>query len=128
MGKTQVNDDLQAEIEHDFNRVVLTPDGTIGRVIGYSEDARDCYTIVQHMGGRICHHSCVGMYYSLWRLKGQGYVLAHNGEEWDDYYRLDNMLALNGAPKQDEFKVEIDHENVDAYQFHSTPEEALNEG
>ena len=118
---------IPPEIEHDFNRVVLTPDGTIGRVIGYSEDKYDSYTIVQHMHGKIVHHSCVGMYYSLWRLKGQGYVLSNSDEEWDDYTRLDNTLELNGAPKQTEFRLDIDHENVSAYGGYHTPEEALDE-
>jgi hypothetical protein len=130
MGKTQVNDDLQAETEAMFNHVVIAA-CRLARVIGYHEDKHDCYITVQYMAdvygepGRIVHMSWVGGVTSLWRLKGQHYVLAHNGEEWDDYTRLDNYLTLNGAPKHNKFRLDIDHENVSAYGGYHTPEEAL---
>jgi hypothetical protein len=115
-----MNDNLQAETELMFNQVVLDGGGILCRVIGYSEDKYDCYVTCLHMApygeqGKIIHHSYVGGVTSLCRLKGQGYVLAYNGEEWDDYYRLDQLLELNGAPKQKEFRLDIDHENVSAY-------------
>ncbi len=121
------DNELQAETELMFNRVVLDGGGTLCRVIGYSEDKYDCYVTCIHFGGKIVHHSYVGGVTSLWRLKGQRYVLANNGEEWDDYTRLDTMLELNGAPKQKEFRIQIDHEDVSAYGGYHTPEEALDE-
>jgi len=111
---------LLKETEAIFNRVVIAG-SDLARVIGYSEDKCDCYVICQHMAnhygepGRIVHHSYVGGVTSLWRLKGQSYVLSTEGEEWDDYTRLDTLLELNGAPKATEFRVEIDHENIEAY-------------
>jgi hypothetical protein len=103
---------LLEEIRSRFNQPVLTSDG-VGRIVGYSEDSCDCYIIIQYprpgvrMNSRI-YHTMVGGYYWLDRLKGQNLVISYNGEEWDDYYRIDNMLELNGAPKEKEFLIEND--------------------
>jgi hypothetical protein len=76
----------------------------LGRVVGYGEDEDDCYFIVQHMRPKgAVWHSCVGGFYSLELLRGQGYVRSSEGEDWDDYVRLDTVLSLNGAPKAETF-------------------------
>lgn len=124
-GNYRVSEDneLLKETEAMFNRVVLDGGGTLCRVVGYSEDKYDCYVTCRHMGasygemGRLIHHSYVGGVTSLWRLKGQRYVLSHDGQDWDDYYRLDQLLLLNGAPYEKEFLLDIDHDNVAAYGF-----------
>lgn len=82
----------------------------IARLIGYGEDDLDCYLICHHPkypDGEIKWHTAVGGYVFLDRLKGQGYVRSISGEDWDDLWLLDNYLSHNGAPKADEFKVEI---------------------
>jgi hypothetical protein len=84
----------------------------IARVIGYGEDEMDAYVIARHPNGsqaaKRCGkqeiwHTCVGGYHFLDRLKGQGYVRSTGGEDWDDLVRLDSFLALNGAPRAEQF-------------------------
>lgn len=98
---------IREEFEKHFNEPVLVMD-RLARVIGYGEDEMDCYLIVQFLGGAVIWHTAVGGYYWLDRLKGQQYVKAHNGEDWDDLVRLDGDLTRGGAPKRDTFMVEID--------------------
>lgn len=99
-------DPLEEEVRKHFNEPVLLG-FDVGRIIGYAEDDRDCYMIVQHpfqlQGGGIVWHTMVGGYIYLDKLKEQGVTLASNGETWTDYWRLDNLLELNGAPKATEF-------------------------
>lgn len=90
-----------------FNEPIIVINEIV-RLIGYGEDESDCYLICQKMGGEVFWETCVGGYYWLNRLKGQGYVRSTTGEGWDDLTRLDNILSLNGAPKADEFKVVIE--------------------
>jgi hypothetical protein len=101
-----MNMDVEAEFKAHFNEPVLIMD-RLGRVIGYGEDEQDCYMIVMYMGGKIVWNTAVGGYVFLDRLKGQEYVKATNGEEWDDFVRLNNILELNGAPKQKEWRKEL---------------------
>lgn len=97
--------DLEVEARKYFNAVVLTASGELGRLIGYGEDDDDCYFIVQHMRPHVTPvwNTCVGGFIPLERLKGQGYVRSTSGEDWDDYYRLNQLLRLNGAPEAEEF-------------------------
>lgn len=92
----------------------------IARVIGYGETAIDCYIIALHPeypDGKVVWHTCVGGYYFLDRLKGQGYVKSTGGEDWDDLTRLNSSLSLNGAPKQDKFRLDLDHGNEELQWF-----------
>jgi len=93
--------DLEAEVRTHFNEPVLTH--KLGRVIGYSEDECDCYIVIRYIGGDVRHHTMVGGYYWLNRLKGQRHVKSNSGEDWDDLFRLDRFLALNGSPKEPQF-------------------------
>lgn len=104
-----------AECRAHFNEpILLFPD--VVRLIGCGQDDDDAYIIVQgtrHTAKKyawaedgIWRSTAVGGYMWLDRLKGQGYVKAHNGEDWDDLVRLDSWLALNGAPRRDEFLYE----------------------
>jgi hypothetical protein len=90
-----------------FNEPVLTYD-KVGRVVGYAEDAMDCYIVIDYPDpdGRV-YHTCVGGYIFLDNLKKQSIVHAHNGELWNDFTRLDNFLAMNGAPQAEEFVLDI---------------------
>lgn len=106
-GKMEVdNQYLLKMCQSHFNEPVLTDFG-LGRCIGYGETAVDCYIIIQALHGEISWHTCVGGYYWLDRLKGQGYVVGNSGEEWDDFYRLNKLLELNGAPKKASFQLEL---------------------
>lgn len=80
----------------------------VGRVIGYAEDDHDCYVIVKfphHPEGRTVYHSCVGGYVFLDGLRSQDATRRTDGRTVDDLDRLDNMLALNGAPRVESFLV-----------------------
>lgn len=91
-----------------FNEPVLVG-FQVGRLIGYGEDDCDCYLAIhypKYPNGEVRYHTAVGGYIFLRTLRDQHVVNAHNGERWDDYYRIDNMLSLNGAPKATEFLVQ----------------------
>ena len=88
-----------------FNEPVLTM-FDLGRLVGYAEDDSDCYLIVNYPNGtdrQTVWHTCVSGYTFLRRLKGQELVISYQGERWDDFHRLDNVLELNGCPKVPEF-------------------------
>lgn len=87
-----------------FNEPVLVG-LEVARLIGYAEDERDCYVVLQYPGGRTVWHTCVGGYHWLDRLRGQHLVISTAGERWDDFYRVDSDLARGGAPKAAEFSV-----------------------
>ena len=95
-----------------FNEPMLTDKG-LGRCIGYGEDESDCYIIIKNQLGRVYWQTCVGGYYWLDRLKGQQYVKSTQGEDWDDFFRLDNSLALNGCPKEKEFMLALNHDDME---------------
>jgi len=87
-----------------FNQPVLMMDKTV-RLIGYAEDEMDCYLIVKDCQLGEYWHTAVGGYIFLDKLKEQNLVVASTGENWDDFYRIDNFLELNGASKEKDFKV-----------------------
>jgi hypothetical protein len=89
------------EVKAHFNEPILIW-STLCRCVGYAEDEWDCYIIVDEIGGRRGYVSLVGGFIYLDRLKGQG-----EGGEWDDLKRLDLLLELNGAPKVNEFVLEV---------------------
>lgn len=102
--------DIEQMCRDHFNEPVLMM-FELARLIGYAEDESDCYLIVKYPDRGVVWHSAVGGYTFLDRLKGQGFVVPtypeFEGEGWDDLIRLDNMLALNGVPKEKEFIVDI---------------------
>ncbi len=88
----EISQDLHDLVKAHFNEPVLT-DFQVGRIIGYSQDAMDCYMMIRYPNPtKVIHHTMVGGYYFLDRLKGQNLVISTQGEEWDDYFRIDNML------------------------------------
>ncbi len=89
-----------------FNEPVIVGFDLV-RLIGYAEDDEDCYLICSSTTREVFWVSAVGGYTFLDRLKGQGYVKSTEGEDWDDLYRLNSVLELNGTPKVDEFIVDI---------------------
>lgn len=104
-----MNDIHQMCLDH-FNEPVLIC-FELARLIGYGEDADDCYLIVNYPDRGVVWHTAVGGYTFLDRLKGQGFVVpthpSFEGETWDDLIRLDGMLALNGVVKEEKFIVDI---------------------
>lgn len=98
-------------IEH-FNEPVLIS-SEVHRLIGYGETGVDCYLITRKLRGEIIWCTCVGGYIFLDCLKHQGVVTAWNGEEWNDYTRLDSLLALNGSPSEDHFRIELRHDDME---------------
>jgi len=83
------------------------------RLIGYGETGIDCYFIFKKPRGEVFWNTCVGGYTWLNQLKGQNYVKSTSGEDWDDFFRLDNSLALNGCPKEKEFMLVINHDDME---------------
>ena len=102
MGKQSIRE----MCEQHFNEPIISNEEIV-RLIGYGETAVDCYLICSSMSRGVYWNSAVGGYMFLDRLKGQGHVRSTEGEDWDDFVRLDNVLELNGAPKIDNFIVEI---------------------
>lgn len=103
------NKELYEMAKAHFNEPIISF-GEVVRLIGYGEDERDCYLITQRMHGEIRWNTCVGGYTFLDRLAGQGRTVpsaADAGGVWDDLWRLDNGLHLNGAPRRDTFLLEI---------------------
>ena len=109
MSEVRHNDIYEMCLTH-FNEPIIVSFDVV-RLIGYGEDESDCYLICQHPeypDGKTVWHTAVGGYVFLDRLKGQGYVRSTTGEDWDDLYRLDNFLSLNGAPRAEEFNVVVE--------------------
>lgn len=105
----------QLALRH-FNEPMLAHQEVV-RCIGYGETAIDCYIIAKRPRGRVVWLTCVGGYTFLGRLKGQGYVLSTSGEEWDDLYRLDRSLELNGCPKEESFRLDLKHDDDESTPF-----------
>lgn len=57
--------------------------------------------------GRITWCTCVGGYAFLDRLKDQDQVISTKGEHWNDFTRLDSVLALNGCPREESFMLDL---------------------
>lgn len=97
--------DLEKMCRAHFNEPVLL-NFEVGRLVGYAEDDHDCYLIINYPNPvRTVYHTCVGGYHWLDRLRGQHLVISRDGERWDDYYRVDHALELNGAPRVENFIV-----------------------
>lgn len=94
-----------------FNEPIISFHEVV-RLIGYGETAVDCYFITQRMNGEIRWNTCVGGYTFLDRLAGQGRVVPSydNDGVWDDLFRLDSTLHLNGAERRAEFLLELKHD------------------
>lgn len=98
--------ELEAEVRSHFNEPMLAG-YELGRCVGYAEDEDDCYIIVQFPRGsrrETVWNTMVGGYTWLSPLRDQGVVYAYNGEIWNDLFRLDSSLALNGCPKRTAFE------------------------
>lgn len=110
--------DLEQMCREHFNEPMLCMFEVV-RCIGYGETHDDCYIIVREPGypeGNTRWLTCVGGFFFLDRLRGQGYVLSLEGEDWDDLVRLDSVLALNGAAREVEFLLDLrpdEHETAD---------------
>lgn len=89
----------------------------LARVIGYGEDEMDCYLIVQYVGGAVIWNTAVGGYIWLNGLKGQLRGVSTEGEDWDDFIRLEHYLHLNRAPRQETFLVEIGENSYSRNEF-----------
>lgn len=106
---SNVKNPIFEEVKKHFNEPVLY--GTqLGRLIGYARDMHDQYHIVAYPGypeSKIIWHTAVGGYIFLDALKGQNVVNATNGEVWDDFFRMNNLLSCNNCPEVDEMIIEI---------------------
>ncbi len=83
------------------------------RLIGYGETAVDRYYILRSPSRGVYWMSAVGSPIFLDQLRGQGQIVAHNGEVWDDFVRLDLWLTYNRVPKAEAFVRDVrpdDHE------------------
>lgn len=96
-----------------FNEPVLMM-FELARLIGFGDDGDDYYLIVKypkHPSGKIVWHTAVGGYIFLDKLKDQRLTVPSHptfyGEIWSDLSRLDNMLTLNGVPREEKFIVEV---------------------
>lgn len=102
-----MDNELEMEVRAHFNEPMLSG-WEIGRCVGYAEDDSDCYIIINFPNGsrrKSVWATMVGGYTWLGSLRNEGVVYAFNGEIWNDLYRLDSSLELNGCPKVAEFEV-----------------------
>jgi hypothetical protein len=98
-----MQEELFQEAKKHFNEPILIG-FTLCRCIGYAEDDDDCYLIVKSRERGVFWHTFVGGYVYLGILKTQGGIKAsHSDEILTDYFRLDEILKLNGVPKEKEF-------------------------
>lgn len=109
MSEPACKDIYEMCLEH-FNEPVLMM-FELARLIGYAEDADDCYLVVKYPRRGVVRHTAVGGYTFLDRLKGQNHVVpthpSFEGEVWDDLIRLDMLLEMNGVPREEKFIVDI---------------------
>lgn len=102
---------IQQMCQDHFNEPVLMY-SFVARLIGWGQDEFDQYLILKCLpktyGGDpvIMRHTAVGGYIWLTNLINQNYVLSSEGEDWDDYYRIDHYLELQGVTKEDTFLIE----------------------
>jgi hypothetical protein len=100
---------LHDEAKLHFNEPILMG-FDLGRCIGYGETDEDCYLIIKDPRRGVYWHTFVGGYTYLDCLKQQGITIplhpSYPGEIWTDFSRLDTLLELNGAPKEQEFLVD----------------------
>lgn len=105
---------IEKEFRSHFNEPVLHG-FEIGRVIGYGEDACDCYLIIKKADGSVIWHTAVGGYTFLTPLENQGRIperyITEENKYWNDLYRLDNCLHINKCQREKEFLVEITTDN-----------------
>lgn len=106
MARSETSLELEAMCREHFNEPMLSCE-EVARCIGYGEDESDCYIITRRRDGSIIWNTCVGGYIWLRCLKGQGYVRSTSGEDWDDYFRLDNVLQINRCPREPEFILKL---------------------
>jgi hypothetical protein len=97
-----LNSDFLEEVKQHFNEPILIG-FDLCRCVGYGEDDTDCYLIVRHPNRGLFWHTMVGGYVYLGLLKGQNLCTLKNGEECDDFTRLDSLLAWNGVPPEMQF-------------------------
>ena len=106
--------DIEKKFREHFNEPILHG-LEVGRLIGYGEDACDCYLIIKETSGKIIWHTAVGGYIFLNLLEKQGRIpidLRNDyNKNWNDLDRLDSFLEMNKCPKEKEFIVKITDEN-----------------
>lgn len=107
---TERHPDIQAFCRMHFNEPVILG-MEVCRLVGYAETARDCYYVAHSMRRGIFWDSAVGPCMTLRALQDQDKVIArdgvHDGDEWNNFTRLDTWLALNGAPRADAFVLDL---------------------
>jgi hypothetical protein len=100
---------LFQEAKQHFNEPILIG-FDLCRCVGYAEDDDDCYLIIRDPREGLVWHTFVGGYVYLDSLKGKDPAESPTGEKWDDFTRLDSLLALNGAPPEEKFICELTHD------------------
>lgn len=123
-----MEDTIREMCERHFNEPIIC-ESEVVRLIGYGQTARDCYLICSRMrsqGGysAVFWHTAVGGYMFLDLLKDQGRVTSTEGKKWNDFTRIDSLLALNGAPRVDDFILKIDlDDNENEYDCYNAAED-----
>lgn len=108
------HNDIEAFCREHFNEPVIVG-LQVGRLIGFAETAIDCYYVVHDLRRGIVWQSAVGPCMTLRALKEQDKTIARTGEEWNNFTRLDEWLALNGAPKVETFQVTLKHDDHEVW-------------
>lgn len=91
------------EVKSHFNEPVIIG-SEVCRIIGFGVDDEDYYLIVNSRSRGKFWMTFVGGYIYLDCLKGQHAIASkHTDEIWDDYFRMNSFLTLNGVPEEKEF-------------------------
>jgi hypothetical protein len=106
--------DVHGFCQRYFNKVVLDGWQAV-RLIGYAETAIDAYYVYSCPRRGVYWSSAVGGPATLEGLHDQMYVYSNGGEHWDNYTRLDGLLALNGAPPVKDFVCDIRPDDTEGF-------------
>lgn len=98
------------EVRQLFNHICILHHSTLVRVIGFHEDALDCYYEVREIGGKTYFSSFVGWCESLKDI-------------YPNYDIMDRIYALNKCPPEEQFRVTIATADQDFKMYGEMPEE-----
>lgn len=90
---------ISKEVEKHFNEIIIDFGIRIGRLVGFAETEEDYYYIISHKNGERNSHTKEGHSY-LSAVSDLVYLKDTLSDF--DYERLDRLMEINGAPKENE--------------------------
>ena len=90
---------LIKEVEKHFNEIIIDFGLRVGRLVGFAETEEDYYYIISHKNGERSSHTKEG--YSYLSAVSHLVYLKETISDFD-YERLNRLMEINGAPKENE--------------------------